>query len=66
LKTVGYNELFAYFDGQYALEEALSKINTNTWRYTKRQLTWFRREKETTWFHPSDLDGITKCCFNKP
>jgi tRNA dimethylallyltransferase len=66
LRTVGYNELFAYFSGQYSLEEAIAKINTNTWRYAKRQLTWFRREKETVWFHPSDLDGIIKCCSHQP
>ena len=54
LKTVGYRELFAYFDGDFTLEEAVEKIKTNTRRYAKRQMTWFNKDKEIQWFHPKD------------
>lgn len=43
LNTVGYKELFAYFDGQTSIEEARRKIKTNTWHYAKKQLTWLKR-----------------------
>jgi tRNA dimethylallyltransferase len=66
LKTVGYTELFDYFSGNCSLEEAKTKIITNTWRYAKRQLTWFRREKETKWFRSTDLDGIKRFLFINP
>jgi tRNA dimethylallyltransferase len=61
LKTVGYTELFAYFDGQYSLAEAKEKIVTNTWRYAKRQMTWFRKDKEIRWFHPANAEEIMQC-----
>ncbi len=50
LLTVGYRELFAYFDGEISLEFAISEIKKNTRRFAKRQLTWFRKEKEIIWF----------------
>lgn len=43
LNTVGYKELFAYFDGQTSIEEARRKIKINTWHYAKKQLTWLKR-----------------------
>jgi tRNA dimethylallyltransferase len=46
LNTVGYKEMFLYFDGTFGRDEAIEKIITNTWRYAKRQLTWFRRDRE--------------------
>lgn len=59
LQTVGYKELFAYFDGLYSLEEAVNEIKKNTRRFAKRQGTWFRRDPEITWFdHKTDLDEI--------
>lgn len=60
LNTVGYKELFNYFDGLCSLEEAVEKIKTNTRRYAKRQMTWFRRDAGIRWFHPSDLGGMTE------
>ncbi|GMT45821.1 MAG: tRNA dimethylallyltransferase 1 [bacterium] len=54
LNTVGYKELFAYLDGELTLEEAVDKIKTNTRRYAKRQLTWFKKDKEIHWFSPED------------
>lgn len=58
LNTVGYKELFLYFDGYITLEEAITKIKTNTRHYAKRQLTWFRKDKSITWFHPDEIDKI--------
>lgn len=58
LQTVGYKELFAYFDGEWDLETAVSEIKKNTRRYAKRQMTWFRRDPETVFFNPSDEDEI--------
>lgn len=49
LNTVGYKELFKYFDNQISLEEAIEDIKTNTRRYAKRQMTWFRKETQYTW-----------------
>jgi tRNA dimethylallyltransferase len=58
LNTVGYKELFAYFDGKMTLEETVEKIKTNTRRYAKRQLTWFKRDTEIHWFSPTEPDKI--------
>jgi len=58
LQTVGYKELFAYFDGEWDLETAISEIKKNTRRYAKRQMTWFRRDPETVFFNPSDVAEI--------
>ncbi len=53
LQTVGYRELFQYFDGDFTLDFAVSEIKKNTRRFAKRQLTWFRKNKAINWF---DLD----------
>ena len=50
LQTVGYKELFRYFDGEWTMEFAISEIKKNTRRFAKRQLTWFLRNEQTTWF----------------
>ena len=60
LNTVGYKELFAYFDGEMTLEQAVEKIKTNTRRYAKRQMTWFRKDKEINWFDGNDLPGMIR------
>jgi tRNA dimethylallyltransferase len=49
LQTVGYKELFDYFDGKYLLNDAIEKIKTNTRHYAKRQLTWFRKDDSLKW-----------------
>ncbi|APQ19154.1 tRNA (adenosine(37)-N6)-dimethylallyltransferase MiaA [Maribacter hydrothermalis] len=49
LQTVGYKELFKYFDGEWKLDFAISEIKKNTRRFAKRQLTWFLRNKDTKW-----------------
>lgn len=58
LQTVGYQELFAYLAQQYSLQEAIDLIKRNTRRYAKRQLTWFRQQKDITWFGPHEIELI--------
>ncbi|PLX12527.1 MAG: tRNA (adenosine(37)-N6)-dimethylallyltransferase MiaA, partial [Marinilabiliales bacterium] len=58
LKTVGYRELFNYFEGNYSLQEAIEKIKSNSRHYARRQLTWFRRNKDAHWFNPGANDKI--------
>ena len=60
LQTVGYRELFRYFDGEFTLEFAVSEIKKNTRRFAKRQLTWFRKDKDIKWFDPKEKDEILK------
>ncbi|MEO6174373.1 MAG: tRNA (adenosine(37)-N6)-dimethylallyltransferase MiaA [Flavobacterium circumlabens] len=50
LQTVGYRELFSYFDGEFTLPFAIEEIKKNTRRFSKRQLTWFKRNENTKWF----------------
>lgn len=50
LQTVGYRELFSYFDKEFTLEFAVEEIKKNTRRFAKRQLTWFKRDENTKWF----------------
>lgn len=50
LQTVGYRELFSYFDKEFSLEFAIEEIKKNTRRFAKRQLTWFKRDENTKWF----------------
>ena len=50
LQTVGYRELFSYFDGEFSLSFAIEEIKKNTRRFSKRQLTWFKRNENTKWF----------------
>ena len=65
LQTVGYRELFDYFDGNCSFEEAVELVKRNSRRYAKRQLTWFRRDAQTAWFNPSDLDAILEYIKSK-
>ena len=58
LNTVGYKEIFKYLYGEWSLEKAIEKIKTNTRRYAKRQLTWFKKDEEIKWFHPGEKDQI--------
>ena len=51
LNTVGYKEIFSYMDGNTGLEQAIENIKTNTRRYAKRQMTWFRRYDDINWIH---------------
>jgi tRNA dimethylallyltransferase len=57
LNTVGYSELFDYFDGKTYLARAIELIKQNTRRFAKRQLTWLRKDKELHWLPPDDVTG---------
>ncbi|MBO6034422.1 MAG: tRNA (adenosine(37)-N6)-dimethylallyltransferase MiaA [Paludibacteraceae bacterium] len=57
LNTVGFKEMFAYFDGNISLDEAVEQIKRNTRRYAKKQLTWFSRDSSIRWFHPNNLSS---------
>lgn len=68
LNTVGYKELFAYFDGDCSLETAIEKIKRNSRVYARKQMTWFKRNKEISWFNPDQEDEIKshiKECIEK-
>ena len=58
LKTVGYKELFQYFEGIYTLTEAVDKIKQNTRRFAKRQITWFKKDSKINYFSPEDTQEI--------
>ena len=60
LQTVGYSELFDYLDEKISLTEAIDLIKKNTRHYAKRQITWFKKDKEMQWFSPTDFDIIKK------
>ncbi len=60
LNTVGYKEIFAHWDGEYDADKAIELIKRNSRRYAKRQLSWFRRDKEINWFHPAQVEEIIK------
>ncbi|MET3502373.1 tRNA dimethylallyltransferase [Mucilaginibacter rubeus] len=63
LNTVGYSELFDHFDGKTSVDEALLLIKQNTRRFAKRQLTWFRKDKDFVWFDagvPDVIDQMVK------
>jgi tRNA dimethylallyltransferase len=60
LNTVGYKELFHYIDGNWQLDFAVEKIKRNSRVYARKQMTWFKRDKEITWFHPEDEMAIRK------
>ena len=59
LNTVGYKELFDYFDGKCNLSEAVEQIKLNTRHYAKRQMTWLRKDQEYIWINPSIGERIT-------
>lgn len=58
LNTVGYKELFAYFDVQCTLAEAVEQIKIHTRQYAKRQMTWLRRDDSYTWIMPEEIDVV--------
>ena len=65
LQTVGYREMFDYFDGTISLAEAIELVKRNSRRYAKRQLTWFRRDESIGWFAPTDLEHIIEFIDSK-
>lgn len=64
LNTVGFKELFAYFDGKMTFKDATEKIKTNTRRFAKRQMTWFKKDAEISWFNPKDKEKIISYLYD--
>ena len=58
LNTVGYKELFNYFDEEWELDFAIEKIKQNSRIYSRKQMTWFKRDKTIQWFHPDEKEAI--------
>lgn len=58
LNTVGYKEIFKYLDGEWDLPFAVEKIKQNSRIYSRKQMTWFKRDPEITWFHPEQKEEI--------
>ncbi len=58
LNTVGYKELFSYFDGDMTLDEAITRIQGNTRKYCRKQLTWLKRDEKIQWFSPDNIKEI--------
>lgn len=66
LNTVGYKEIFKFYEGEWTLDHAISEIKKNTRRFAKRQLTWFRKNKETLWFgYNTPVEEIIKIIETK-
>jgi tRNA dimethylallyltransferase len=66
LNTVGYKELFAFFDGKCSLEEAVEKIKRNTRVYARKQMTWLKRDPEIKWFNPPCENDIIQYLDSRP
>lgn len=65
LQTVGYQEIFGFLDGEYDQEEAIRLLKQNSRHYAKRQLTWFKKDKEVQWFHPNEFQNIVQYIHEK-
>jgi tRNA dimethylallyltransferase len=65
LQTVGYREMFDYFDGTISRDEAIELIKRNSRRYAKRQLTWFNRDEQIEWFEPTERAKILEYIDSK-
>ena len=65
LNTVGYKEMFDYLDGLCTLDYAIERIQCNTRKYARKQLTWYKRDKSVKWFHPNQtreiIDYVVSC-----
>ena len=58
LNTIGYKEMFRYFDNEITLEEAVRQIQSNSREYARKQLTWYKKDESMTWFHPNQKKDI--------
>lgn len=65
LNTVGYKELFDFFDGNIPVEEAVRRIQSDTRRYSRKQTTWFKHDENIKWFQPDEKDEIIKYIEDK-
>ena len=64
LNTVGYKELYEHWDGEYNLDFAINLIKQDSRRYAKRQMTWFNRDIEISWFHPNEEEIVEQFISN--
>jgi tRNA dimethylallyltransferase len=58
LNTIGYKEMFRYFDNEITLEEAVRQIQSNSREYARKQLTWYKKDESMKWFHPNQKKDI--------
>ncbi|MFH2142499.1 MAG: tRNA dimethylallyltransferase, partial [Bacteroidota bacterium] len=58
LKTVGYRELFQYFDNEISIDKAIELIKRNTRHFARRQITWFNKDREIKWYNTGDINNI--------
>ena len=58
LKTIGYKEIYGYFNGEYDYDEAVRLLKRNSRRFAKRQMTWFKKNSRIEWFNPADVNSI--------
>lgn len=65
LNTVGYKEIFQYLDGNWPYERAIEKIKQNTRIYSRKQMTWYKKDPEIRWFHPNDKESIKNFIENE-
>ncbi len=65
LNTVGYKEVFSYLEGQISLDRAIELIQNNSRRYARKQITWFRKNDQYKWFHPSEIDKMIQYIRNE-
>ncbi len=65
LQTVGYQEFFDYLEGYTSFEEAVQKFKAHTRQFAKRQITWFRRNKDSLWFEPNQFSAMSKAINDK-
>lgn len=65
LQTVGYQEFFSYMDGTCSIDEAIDLFKQHSRNYAKRQVTWLRKIKDITWYHPEEIDEIVSFIANK-
>lgn len=65
LHTVGYKELFDFFEGKYDISRTVEHIKQSTRNYAKRQMTWFRKDKEIKWFEPTEKEEIIEYIYSQ-
>lgn len=58
LNTVGFKEMFDYLDGLITLDEAIRQIQSNTRRYMRKQITWFKKDETVRWFNPNEIESL--------
>ena len=65
LNTVGYTEIFSFFDANISLEKAVELIKQHSRNYAKRQITWFKRELDLNWYEPNEMSNIIEYINNE-